>query len=133
MKFVLSYLIFAAIATAINIISQDIFIQIYSGDQAIIGSIIVGTGAGLITKYILDKRFIFRFQIKGISHDTKIFLTYCLMGILTTSIFWTFEFGFHLIFETKPMRYVGGVIGLAIGYSIKYRLDKKYVFRVQET
>jgi hypothetical protein len=27
------------------------------------------------------------------------------------------------------MRYVGGCIGLAIGYVIKYRLDKRYVFR----
>ena len=133
MNFALTYLIFAAIATAINIISQDIFIRIYSGDQAIIGSMLVGTAAGLVTKYILDKRFIFHFQTKGIRHDTKLFLTYCLMGILTTCIFWAFEFGFHLVFETKPMRYVGGVIGLAIGYCIKYRLDKRYVFRVQET
>jgi len=27
------------------------------------------------------------------------------------------------------MRYVGGVIGLAIGYYVKYQLDKRYVFK----
>ena len=27
------------------------------------------------------------------------------------------------------MRYLGGVIGLMIGYIIKYQLDKRYVFR----
>ena len=29
------------------------------------------------------------------------------------------------------MRYVGGVIGLAIGYWAKYRLDKRFVFGSQ--
>jgi preprotein translocase subunit SecA len=38
------------------------------------------------------------------------------------------EFGFDFLFGTKLMRYVGGVIGLAIGYAIKYQLDKRYVF-----
>jgi hypothetical protein len=29
------------------------------------------------------------------------------------------------------MRYLGGIIGLAIGYLTKYRLDKRYVFRTE--
>ena len=29
------------------------------------------------------------------------------------------------------MRYLGGVIGLAIGYLTKYHLDKRYVFRTE--
>ncbi len=29
------------------------------------------------------------------------------------------------------MRYLGGVIGLAIGYLTKYHLDKRYVFRTK--
>ena len=33
------------------------------------------------------------------------------------------------VFETKEMRYLGGVLGLAIGYLAKYHLDKRYVFR----
>ena len=39
--------------------------------------------------------------------------------------------GHHHIFETKEMRYLGGVIGLAIGYLTKYHLDKRYVFRTE--
>ncbi len=50
------------------------------------------------------------------------------MGLVTTMIFWGFEYGFHLIFESKKMRYFGGIIGLAIGYFIKYHLDKRFVF-----
>ncbi|MCL1962124.1 MAG: GtrA family protein [Desulfovibrionaceae bacterium] len=47
----------------------------------------------------------------------------------TTVIFWGFEFGFHAPFGTRWMRYLGGVIGLAIGYVAKYGLDKRFVFR----
>jgi len=50
------------------------------------------------------------------------------MGVITTSIFWVTEYAFHLFFASEPMRYLGGVIGLAIGFYFKYRLDKKYVF-----
>jgi positive regulator of sigma E activity len=50
------------------------------------------------------------------------------MSIFTTAIFWVTEYAFHLIFAAESMRYVGGVIGLAIGFYVKYRLDKKFVF-----
>jgi hypothetical protein len=26
------------------------------------------------------------------------------------------------------MRYAGGIVGLAVGFYVKYQLDKKYVF-----
>ena len=45
------------------------------------------------------------------------------------TIFWGLEFGFNWVFHTKEMRYLGGIIGLAIGYLIKYQLDKRFVFR----
>ena len=51
------------------------------------------------------------------------------MGVFTTLIFWSLEFGFTLLFQTKEMRYLGGIIGLAIGYFTKYQLDKRFVFR----
>lgn len=128
-KLALKYAIFALIATAANIGSQELFIQIYDGIFNILASIIVGTGVGLIVKYGLDKNYIFRYQVHSIAHDTQTFVLYAVMGLLTTVIFWGFEFGFHYLFETKEMRYLGGVIGLAIGYLSKYHLDKRYVFR----
>jgi hypothetical protein len=39
------------------------------------------------------------------------------------------EFGFDYLFKTTEARYIGACIGLAIGYIIKYRLDKRFVFR----
>jgi hypothetical protein len=48
------------------------------------------------------------------------------MGLATTAVFWGFEFCFHFFFASKEMRYLGGVIGLTIGYVIKYHLDKRF-------
>jgi putative flippase GtrA len=128
-KLAINYAIFALIATAANIGAQDLVIRTYSGAFGILASVIVGTGVGLVVKYILDKRYIFRFRARSVAHDTQTFALYTVMGLATTVIFWGFEFGFHHIFETKEMRYLGGVIGLAIGYLTKYHLDKRFVFK----
>ena len=130
-KLAINYGIFALIATAANIGAQDLVIRNYSGAYAILVSVIVGTGFGLVVKYILDKRYIFRFRARNVAHDTQTFALYTVMGLATTVIFWGFEFGFDHIFETKEMRYLGGIIGLAIGYLTKYHLDKRYVFRME--
>jgi len=130
MNLTIKYVIFALIATAVNIGAQDIVIRNYIGAFDILISVVVGTGAGLVVKYILDKRYIFRFRARDVAHDGKTFALYTLMGLATTVIFWGFEFGFDHLFETKEMRYLGGIIGLAIGYLTKYHLDKRYVFRM---
>lgn len=128
-KLAASYAIFALIATAANLGAQDLVIRAYNGAFDILASVVVGTGVGLLVKYVLDKRYIFRFRARSFAHDTQTFALYTVMGLVTTVVFWGFEFGFHRIFETKEMRYLGGAIGLAIGYLTKYHLDKRFVFR----
>lgn len=129
-KLALRYAILALIATGANIGVQDLSIRVYVGPFDITLSILMGTGIGLVIKYILDKRYIFRFNARTLSHDGKTFLLYTLMGIATTLIFWGMEFGFQWLYETKEMRYLGGVLGLTLGYVTKYQLDKHFVFRV---
>ena len=129
MNLAITYAILALIATAANIGAQDLVIRGYSGGFDVLFSVVVGTGVGLVVKYILDKRYIFRFSARSTLHDGRTFALYALMGLVTTVIFWGFEFSFHYLFETKEMRYLGGVIGLAIGYLTKYHLDKRFVFR----
>lgn len=121
-------MIFALIATVVNIGMQIIVSTNYTGVLEIYISIIAGTSGGLIVKYILDKRYIFHFSVRDVAHDAKTFSYYIIMGLATTAIFWSLEFSFHHIFQTKEMRYLGGIIGLAIGYLTKYQLDKRYVF-----
>ena len=128
MKLALNYTIFALLATAANIGAQDVAIRWYHGDYAVTVAIMLGTFVGLIVKYVLDKKYIFHYRADSVSHDTRTFLVYTLMGVVTTAIFWCFEFGFYFLFELKSLRYLGGIIGLAIGYWMKYHLDKRFVF-----
>ncbi|WP_299593114.1 GtrA family protein [uncultured Microbulbifer sp.] len=128
MRIAVNYTIFAALATLINICSQDISLQLYAGPYSLALSILVGTFTGLLVKYYLDKRYIFRYVDVGASQDVRLFTLYAAMGVVTTVIFWGTELAFELMFQTKSMRYLGGVVGLAIGYFIKYQLDKRFVF-----
>jgi putative flippase GtrA len=128
MKLVVNYTVFAIVAILANIGSQDISLRIYGGLYSVTVSVLIGTAVGLVVKYLLDKKYIFQYKIVSASHDTRTFSLYTFMGVITTIIFWGFEFGFDYLFQSKVMRYTGGVIGLAIGYSIKYQLDKRFVF-----
>ena len=127
-RIALLYTLFAALSTAANIGAQDLLLRVAGGRHAVLWSVLAGTGVGLAVKYALDKRYIFGFQARSLAHDGRTFALYTLMGLATTAIFWGFEFGFQALFGTREMRYLGAVIGLAIGYLAKYRLDKRFVF-----
>ena len=122
------YTLFAVLSTVINIGSQMLSIWAFKGPYSVEISILVGTAAGLPLRYFLEKRYIFNFKSQNLKHDGKLFVFYSAMGVITTLMFWGTEYAFHLIYDTDFMRYVGGVIGLAVGFYIKYQLDKKYVF-----
>lgn len=131
MKIALLYAMLATIATVANIGTQDVLLRAYSGPHHVLASVACGTVAGLVVKYVLDKRYIFRFQARDAVQDGQIFVLYAAMGLLTTLVFLCFEFGFHALFDaSREMRYLGGGIGLIVGYTAKYQLDKRYVFRV---
>jgi putative flippase GtrA len=128
LKIGMIYTLFVALSTVINIVSQMVSIWAYSGYLAIEVSILAGTIVGLPLRYFLEKRYIFSYTSKNIVDNGKLFALYSAMSVITTLIFWGTEYAFHIIFDTDLMRYTGGVIGLAIGFYVKYHLDKKYVF-----
>lgn len=123
------YSLFAAIAMAANFLSQEMVVRAYTGFGAIPLSVAVGTLVGLVTKFMLDKKYIFRHTATSAKAHGKLFVLYVAMGGITTAIFWGSEFLFHLIWGTNLMRYLGGAMGLVIGYTAKYHLDKRLVFR----
>jgi len=127
-KIAVLYSLFAGLSTVVNIGSQMLSMLIYSGVYAVEISIFMGTLAGLPLRYFLEKRYIFSFESKNIKHDGQLFIHYSFMSVFTTAIFWGTEYAFHLIFTIDVMRYIGGVVGLTIGYYIKYQLDKRFVF-----
>jgi len=126
MNIAIRYIIFASISTIVNLAFQYISFLIYNGYFSLYFAIFNGTLSGLIIKYILDKKFIFYHKPKNKFDDGKKFFLYSLMGVFTTIIFW----GFEIIFDKFwNMKYIGAIIGLSIGYIIKYNLDKKFVFK----
>ncbi len=123
----LRYSLFAVLATLSNLGAQR-FVFGIAGDGALIPAILVGTAVGLILKYILDKRWIFYDLGTGVAAHGRKFTAYTAMGLVTTAIFWGMETGFWLFWRTDIMRELGAVLGLAIGYVVKFHLDRRFVF-----
>lgn len=129
MLITLKYVVFALVATIANLASQYMFCIVYKGSFSLYLAMGIGTLVGLIVKYILDKKFIFSYFSKNASEECKTFIQYTGMAIFTTLIFWGFELGFFYSFENKKLRYLGAILGLAIGYTLKYQLDRIFVFK----
>ncbi len=122
------YAFFAAISSLLNLLTQYLSFFIYTGYASLYIAMFVGTSIGLFTKYILDKKFIFHYDNVNNNFRNSRFFYYLLTGILTTSIFWGTEIAFFIIYSNQNAKYIGALIGLVIGYLIKYILDKRYVF-----
>ena len=128
MRVALLYALFAALSILVNIGAQVASMAVYRGPWAVAMSILVGTGAGLVAKYLLDKRWIFAWTAHDRRDEAQTFALYAAMGLVTTAVFWGTELAFHHVFGSDLMRYLGGVLGLLVGYVLKYRLDRRYVF-----
>lgn len=122
---VLRYTLFAVLATLANLGAQRLVLLLGEGALMFAIALLFGTGVGLVVKYILDKRWIFFDQS---SDHAKKFTLYAAMGIMTTVIFWGTETAFWLIWQSHSMRELGAVLGLMVGYMVKYQLDRRFVF-----
>jgi len=131
MPIAFKYSLFAILATLTNLSVQEIVVRIYDGSFPLYLAMTFGTLAGLVSKYLLDKKYIFLFITKSHREGLGKFTLYGLTGVATTAIFWGFELGFDLLIGGKIARYMGAIIGLSIGYGVKYHLDKRYVFARQ--
>jgi putative flippase GtrA len=124
----LKYYLFAVLSTLVNLLFQYFSFTLYAGWGSLYVAMFVGTLAGLVAKYILDKKWIFYHTPKDKKDDAKKFALYSLMGVFTTVIFWGTEMAFYYLVPNPNAKYIGAVIGLSIGYIIKYFLDKRFVF-----
>ncbi|MDX7952830.1 GtrA family protein [Lichenihabitans sp. Uapishka_5] len=132
------YAVFAAIAAGLNLGTQWCCVALASRmgvplSMALWPALVVGTGTGLVVKYGLDKRFIFDDRSKGLKAHGRQFSLYTLMGLTTTAIFWGTEFLFSRLDPSGRLIYLGGAIGLAVGYVVKYELDRRFVFTGRNT
>ena len=140
-KYVL-YMIFAGLSILVNIGTQFV-VKIFLGyfnffdlliypakniSLLFLTQLIMGTGTGFLTKFILDKFIVFKEKHKNLAHTLYQMFIYGSFAIITTIIFWSFEISFKILFTMKNSEIIGGLIGLIIGYTVKYFLDKRMVF-----
>lgn len=125
---IVRYALFAAIATVANLGVQRLVMRL--GDQTVVflAAVFLGTLVGLVIKYALDKKWIFFDAGTGLKQHGQKFGLYTAMGLITTAIFWGTESVFWFVWHTETMRELGAVLGLAVGYVVKYRLDRRFVF-----
>ena len=124
----LRYIAFAVVATAVNLATQRVVMGFADPGDAYYPALMAGTLLGLLVKYLLDKRWIFADPSQGLSAHGRKFSLYTLMGVATTVVFWGTETAFWLGWHTQTAREVGAILGLTVGYFVKYRLDRRFVF-----
>ncbi len=122
------YAVFAVLATIANLATQRLVLGLQAGGQGLVLAIGAGTLVGLVVKYLLDKRWIFFDTGSGLKAHGRKFTLYTVMGVVTTAVFWGTETAFWMIWKTDSMRELGAVLGLAVGYVVKYNLDRRFVF-----
>ena len=115
---VIRYALFAVLATLANLVTQRGVL--WFGDSGILFALAVGAGTavGLVIKYILDKRWIFRDMSAGVKAHSKRFSLNTAMGLVTTAIICGLETVFWFVWQTHAMREMGAVLGLGIGYVV---------------
>ncbi len=153
------YIGFALIAFGSNLGSQWLSLRLLAGSQRIAEQlgpqlpaylgIVVGTGVGVVVKFLLDHAFIFESSASEKKIATKAGL-YLVTSLATTVIFWGGEglaiallgkddmLDAHLCSGTAGAcaRAFGsvnsylavGAAALVIGYLVKYQLDKRITF-----
>jgi peptidoglycan biosynthesis protein MviN/MurJ (putative lipid II flippase) len=124
------YILFAILATTVNIFFQYLSFLLIDHKYELYIAILNGTILGMTLKYYLDKNFIF-YYVKKEFNNKNIFLLYIFTSIFTTIIFWAIELWFSYYVNINYSEYLGALVGLTLGYSLKYLLDKQLVFNNQ--
>jgi putative flippase GtrA len=125
--FLIRYGLFACCATLANLCAQELVSRALPTAPLFL-SILVGTVAGFALKYLLDKRWIFADHSENYIQEAQKVALYGMFSVVTTLIFWIFELVFLQVWQTSAAKYAGAVIGITIGYAVKFALDRSFVF-----
>ncbi|MEL6531896.1 MAG: GtrA family protein [Pseudomonadota bacterium] len=116
---------FAVIATLVNLAGQELVLLLGQGAALVALAVVFGTGLGLVVKFALDKRWIFYDRSPK---QAQQFSLYTVMGIATTAIFWATVAVFIWLWDSDLARIIGTILGLTVGYVVKFNLDRRFVF-----
>ncbi len=120
------YFGFAVLAIMANLLVQRAVFATWQAGETFVVAIALGTVVGLVVKYWLDARWIF-YSDRPRS-DLGQFGRYTITGVVTTFLFWGFEWVGWYLSGDHQIRELAAIIGLSLGYLLKYQLDKRFVF-----
>lgn len=119
------YVLFAGAAVGLNVLVQRLVFAVYHGPQTIVVAMVVGAGVALTAKYFLDRKWVL-----GVRHaaDEEEIIKYAMAGATITLVFFAFQYTIWIFYQTDLARDIGIVLGMAVGYLIKFLIDRKFVF-----
>ena len=124
----IAYIVGALGAIVCNLGLQRVIFAIAPNQDGILMiALAVGTAGGLCVKYAWDLCVVFSWA-KPQWRNPQQFASYGLTGVLTTLIFWGFESLAWLASGNHLIREAGALIGLSLGYWIKFVIDRRFVF-----
>jgi putative flippase GtrA len=124
----LRYAAFAVIATVVQVAARRAVLQFSDTGVYFAAAVRAGTIAGLVVKYLLDRRCIFCDAETGVKDLRRKFFVHTTMGFVTTPIFWLREIASWLIWRANLVRELNAKIGLSIGDVGKRNLDQRFLF-----
>jgi putative flippase GtrA len=129
MQLTVRYGVFAALSMVANLATQAMVLALLGrAASALALAIGAGTVTGFALKYWLDKRWIFHSSSVSIRQEARQIVLYGVFSVATTVLFWATEAMFTLVWRSALATYLGGAIGLCLGYVLKYVLDGRYTF-----
>lgn len=124
------YFIFAIISIILNISIQELFfIFIGRESQVLAIAMVIATIVSFVFKYFMDKFYVFNSKSETKKEEVKKVFLYGFFSVFTTLIYMVVEFAFHISFSFQHKEELGAMLGLTIGYIVKYIIDKKITFK----
>jgi len=128
------YMAYSFLTLILNIGIQSITLNITGrSTEAVILAIVVATVVSFVVKFFIDKNIIFKTKKGHQNERRKQVLLYAVFSIGTTLIYILVEMIFHFSFDSADLyekkEEIGAIIGLLMGYSIKYIVDMKITFK----
>ncbi len=127
-RFTLLYAAFVGVGIVTNLGIQMMVAAAMTTSVEIYLGMGLGALGSMVVKFHLDRRYIFSCGPGSWRQKGRQFAFYSLFGVVNILCFWTAELTFHFLFQPDAMRYLGAFLGLAVGHSLKYRIDKHLVF-----
>jgi putative flippase GtrA len=133
---IILYLVFAALTIALNLgvftfckwfLEKNITAEKY---QIYIKyfSKLAGIAAGFVVKYALDKIYVFDDISQNVAEEVKKVGIYGLFSVFTTVLLFLISEVIERNVNWKHKTHIAWLIGLIVGYVIKFFLDKTFVF-----